>query len=152
MAPTDKDARGRPLLPDCGDVIQSDTFEQILEMDDEDDREFSHELVFGFFDQSSQTLNELAEALKAKDLKTLSDLGHYLKGSSATLGLTRVRDHCEKIQHLGSSKNEVGDPVKWDDEVILKKIKAILEQLKTDCADVETRLRNFYRNFPAPNA
>jgi len=36
-------------------------------------------------------------------LKTLSELGHFLKGSSATLGLTKVKDSCEKIQHYGAA-------------------------------------------------
>jgi len=34
-----------------------------------------------------------------QDLQELSSLGHFLKGSSATLGLTKVKDMCEEMQH-----------------------------------------------------
>lgn len=40
---------------------------------------------------------------KAKNLTELSHLGHFLKGSSATLGFTKVKDECEKIQRKPSS-------------------------------------------------
>lgn len=44
--------------------IDWSTFEQILEMDDDDtDREFSTSIVFGFFDQAEQTFNDMEEAL-----------------------------------------------------------------------------------------
>ena len=48
---------GYPALPECGDVIDANTFEQILEMDDEDDdnREFSSGIVYGFFEQAETT-------------------------------------------------------------------------------------------------
>jgi osomolarity two-component system phosphorelay intermediate protein YPD1 len=82
-------------------------------------------------------------------LDELSQLGHYLKGSSATLGLNRVKDYCEKIQHLGAGKTETGEAAHWKDEVLLKKIGDILPQLKSDCADVEKRLQNFYEHFPS---
>ena len=40
------------------------TFEQILEMDDdEEEREFSKSIVFGFFEQAEQTFEEMKDAL-----------------------------------------------------------------------------------------
>ena len=51
-------------LPDLGESIDALTFEQILEMDDdEDDREFSRSIVFGFFEQAEQTFKDMDEAL-----------------------------------------------------------------------------------------
>lgn len=50
-------------MPDCGDAIDPLTFEQILEMDDDDSREFSREIVFGFFDQATSTFKSMHEAL-----------------------------------------------------------------------------------------
>lgn len=79
-----------------------------------------------------------------KDLPQLSQLGHFLKGSSATLGLVKVKDSCEKIQHLGSGKDERGEhPLAGD--VCLNLIQAILPRLKADFADAERRLRTFYQ-------
>jgi osomolarity two-component system phosphorelay intermediate protein YPD1 len=55
---------GSVSLPDLGDSIDAVTFEQILEMDDEeDDREFSRSIVFGFFEQAEQTFKNMDDAL-----------------------------------------------------------------------------------------
>jgi osomolarity two-component system phosphorelay intermediate protein YPD1 len=40
-----------------------DTFEQILEMDEPDDNEFSSSIVFGFFEQAEETFGQIEEAL-----------------------------------------------------------------------------------------
>ena len=39
------------------------TFEQILEMDDDDEREFSKSIVYGFFEQAEQTFTKMDDAL-----------------------------------------------------------------------------------------
>jgi len=51
-------------LPDLGDSIDALTFEQILEMDDdEEEREFSKSIVFGFFEQAEQTFVKMQDAM-----------------------------------------------------------------------------------------
>ncbi|KAH8687852.1 signal transduction histidine kinase [Tricladium varicosporioides] len=133
-------------LPDLGDNIDAVTFEQILEMDDdEDDRDFSKSIVIGFFEQAEQTFMKMDKALKEKDLELLSNLGHFLKGSSATLGLTKVKDSCEKIQHYGLKKDEAGTTLVDDDELCLSRIKDTLATVKEEYAEVEKVLRRFYQ-------
>ncbi|KAF1826279.1 histidine-phosphotransfer domain, HPT domain-containing protein [Dissoconium aciculare CBS 342.82] len=132
-----------------GDVIDGPTFEQILEMDDdEEERDFSTSIVFDFFDQAKVTFKNLDKALEEKNFDQLSALGHYLKGSSATLGLTKVKDSCEKIQHLGARKDETGNTDEPDDEKTLKKIKTIIAQAKEEFEAAEKLLRRFF----GPNA
>lgn len=80
---------------------------------------------------------------KDKDLKTLSELGHFLKGSSATLGLVKVRDGCEKIQRYGKNENLDGSS-EPDSELCLDRIKDALVTVKTDYKDVERRLQTYY--------
>ncbi|KAF9889771.1 hypothetical protein FE257_007077 [Aspergillus nanangensis] len=133
------------------DVIDQTTFEQILEMDDEDDRDFSHGIVFGFFDQAETTFENMETALESKNLGELSSLGHFLKGSSATLGLSKVKDACEKIQHYGAGKDESGTSDEPDEEVSLKNIKTTLEDVKRDYKEVEGYLRKFFGDSPAPS-
>lgn len=79
-----------------------------------------------------------------EDLKELSQLGHFLKGSSATLGLTRVKEACERIQHYGARKDETGSVPDQDEKVSLENIKRTLADVKEDYTDVETLLRRFY--------
>lgn len=102
-------------IPDFGDNVDREVFDQILEMDEDDEREFSSGIVLGFLDQAESTFKSMDVALyasqshhaagvlnrkyrKARNLTELSHLGHFLKGSSATLGFNKVKDECEKIQ------------------------------------------------------
>jgi osomolarity two-component system phosphorelay intermediate protein YPD1 len=78
------------------------------------------------------------------DLPQLSSLGHFLKGSSATLGLTKVKDSCEKIQHYGQKKDEAGTTDVPDEDVCLARIKDTLVAVKEEYAEVEKVLRKFY--------
>lgn len=147
MAPTAKDEvpkDGPPKLSDFGDRIDQSTFEQILEMDDDDDRDFSKGIVYGFFEQADGTFEKMEKAMSQEDLKELSQLGHFLKGSSATLGLTKVKEACEKIQHYGARKDETGTINEPDEKVSLENIKKTLADVKEDYTDVETLLRRFY--------
>lgn len=51
-------------LPDFGDNIDQMTFEQILEMDDdEEERDFSKSIVFGFFEQAEATFKKMDTSL-----------------------------------------------------------------------------------------
>ncbi len=79
----------------------------------------------------------------------LSSLGHFLKGSSATLGLTKVKDSCEKIQHFGAHKDESGTVDVPDDDTCLNRIKETLASLKVEYAEVEKALRRFYHDSSA---
>lgn len=81
---------------------------------------------------------------KARDLPQLSSLGHFLKGSSATLGLTKVKDSCEKIQHLGVKKDENGTHDITDESLCLDKIKKTLDVMKKDYRQAEIHLTGFY--------
>ncbi|KAK6528259.1 hypothetical protein TWF281_009506 [Arthrobotrys megalospora] len=132
------------LPDDASEYVDVETFEQILEMDDGDpEREFSRGLVLGFFEQADTTFEEMDECLKTKDLTQLSSLGHFLKGSSATLGLFKVRDICEQIQHLGAGKDEKGanDIPEAD---ALRRIAKVLPKMKEDYAAAEAWLRTFF--------
>lgn len=79
-----------------------------------------------------------------KKLSDLSSLGHFLKGSSATLGLSKVKEACEKIQHYGAGKDETGTADEPDQSTSLKNIEKTLTQVKEDYKEVEEFLRRFY--------
>jgi len=134
-------------IPGAEDQIDPSTFEQILEMDeDESEREFSKSIVFDFFTQADSTFDKMDSNLEKKEgdyLKTLSELGHFLKGSSATLGLTKVKDSCEKIQHYGSLKDDAGTKDISEKEA-QEKLKTIIAQAKEEFAEVKKVLEKFY--------
>lgn len=78
-----------------------------------------------------------------KDLAELSSLGHFLKGSSATLGFIKVKDSCQVIQQYGHKLNLDGSP-EPDEQVCLAKITEALQAAKDDMAKLETMLRKFF--------
>jgi len=80
---------------------------------------------------------------EAKDLEGLSSRGHFLKGSSATLGFNKIRDNCQIIQQFGHKLNVDGTP-EPDEEVCLKKVKEALKAVKVDTAELEKRMKKFF--------
>lgn len=80
---------------------------------------------------------------EAKNLDELSALGHFLKGSSATLGFNKVRDSCQDIQQYGHKQNPDGSD-QPDEELCLDKITEAIEAVKKDCAELEKELKAFF--------
>jgi len=55
--------QSEPVFP-SGDVIDRTTFEQILEMDDDEvEREFSRSIVYDFFEQADNTFDTMDKEL-----------------------------------------------------------------------------------------
>lgn len=124
-------------------IIDMDIFSQLLEMDDEDDREFSKSIVWNYFDQAITTFKEMDVALSTKNLTELSTLGHFLKGSSAAVGVIKVRDHCEHMQHYGKCHGEDGVSDLTEEEA-LEKLTATLRDVKVQYREAAKALKAFY--------
>ena len=63
-APTTASTRiGVMAQTDDTPSIDMETFEQILELDEDDDREFSSEMVWQYFDQAEQAFKDMEENL-----------------------------------------------------------------------------------------
>lgn len=140
-------SKGPTAAPEWGESIDAATFDQILEMDDDqEEREFSKSIVYDFFQQVESTFEKMDAKLAKKDLGQISALGHFLKGSSATLGLTKLKDSCEKIQHFGAHKDETGTRDEPDSDVCLARLKPTIEQAKREFKEAEKALRKFYRD------
>jgi len=92
-------------------VIDMEVFGQLLEMDDDGQHNFSKPLAQEYIEQADETLQEIDKYLldtsksDQEQLEFLSGRGHFLKGSSAALGLLKVRDSCETLQNLGKCKD-----------------------------------------------
>ncbi|KAI9901320.1 hypothetical protein N3K66_003137 [Trichothecium roseum] len=128
---------------DWGGGLDVYTFAQILEMDEPGDCEFSHDIVFDFLDQAEETFRDIQVNLENKDLTKLSSLGHFLKGSSATLGLIKVRDGCEKIQQYGKMMNPDNSP-EPDQKVCLARIEDAYQEVISAYYDIKPRFTQFY--------
>lgn len=78
------------------------------------------------------------------DLPKLHLLGHFLKGSSATLGLQHVQKSCELIQNYGELRGDDPDEALTEKEA-LSRITRLLKQTKGEYTVAEKWLRNWYR-------
>ncbi|KAI7857869.1 signal transduction histidine kinase [Circinella umbellata] len=139
---TTKD-NGETKIVDPEELIDYNTFDQLLDMDDDEDHEFSYSIVLNYFEQAEQTFTDMDDALEKKDLSELSRLGHFLKGSSAAIGLKKVKETCEKIQNIGNKQDEVGS-ASLEEEVALEKITKLLPQVKAEYKEAEEYLKSFY--------
>ena len=90
--------------------------------------------------------SDFVSCRESGDLTQLSSDGHFLKGSSATLGLTKIKDSCEKIQHYGARKDESGNLSNLSAEECLRRIGAILKDVKEEYKDAERVLKHFYHS------
>lgn len=127
------------------DYIDSNTFGQILEMDeDQEEREFSSALVEHFFEQAVGTFDQIQKALEKKDLAELSSLGHFLKGSSAALGLTKLTNSCEKIQNFGNKLDERGITHVDDENLCLERIQEVFTNVKLEYEVTRQWLEDFF--------
>jgi len=125
------------------DTIDLDTFTQILDLDEDGTQDFSRGMAWAYFSQAGQTFIDMDDALAKKDLQKLSTLGHFLKGSSAALGVWKVQASCEKIQHYGQLRDEE-EGVDLTDEAALGKIQPLLGQVKVEYRAAEKWLRRWY--------
>lgn len=87
--------------------------------------------------------NRTANTSAEPSLWKLSSLGHFLKGSSAALGIVKVQNSCEKMQHYGNQRDEeVGAAL--SEEEALKRIKQLLVDCKRDYGVASRWLRRLY--------
>jgi osomolarity two-component system phosphorelay intermediate protein YPD1 len=77
------------------------------------------------------------------DFADMARLGHFLKGSSAALGLVRIKGSCERLQHHGEFKDAAGvAPIPQEEAEDL--IQALLAQMRDEYDEAKEHLDAFY--------
>jgi len=134
-----------PTTPSDDDVVDMDIFGQILDLDEPDNNEFSQGMVTQFYSQAKTTFKELDEAYANKDVVVLAARGHFLKGSSAALGLRQVQEVCEKIQLYGQLREPQTDKA-VSESVALDHIGPLLVTVKAKYREAEIWLKDYYHD------
>ena len=80
-------------------VIDREAIEQLFMFDEDGDDSFSREMLTTFENQGRDTLVRMRSALRTGDYDDLSRAGHFLKGSSVTMGSIEVPSICADIEH-----------------------------------------------------
>jgi len=115
-----KEVEKKESKPSKQDIIDMEVFNQIVELDD-GDSSFVSAMVTEYLEQVDSTFNEMDQAMETKDLKEISQLGHFLKGPSAALGVKQVSSTCEKIQN--TAKGAPSDKTVEEVTLLLKRVK-----------------------------
>jgi osomolarity two-component system, phosphorelay intermediate protein YPD1 len=85
----------------------------------------------------------IASRRAGQELDELSSLGHFLKGSSATLGFTKIKDSCQLIQQYGHKMKIDGTP-EPDEAVCLARITEAIKTAKADMVELEKLMEKFF--------
>lgn len=144
--------------------VQSQTQSSSPVISDLSENEFSKELLLQLKEQCTETFNKIETLINSKtNLKEISSLGHFLKGSSSALGLPRVAYYCELIQNI-ALKKELSKALKVDgfntiknineedlnnaltDDLIYQFLKTSLDSAKQEFVDTFVVLNKFYKN------
>lgn len=81
-------------------LINEEIFQQLVGMDEGDpSHEFSVGILRDFFVQAEECIPKFRKLLEEQNLDELAKLGHFLKGSSASVGSNQIRDLMEPIQY-----------------------------------------------------
>ena len=80
---------------------------------------------------------------KKKDLLSLSELGHFLKGSSAALGVAKVQATCTSIQNYGKRSDD-RSPTMLSESEALNRIKPLLKRVREEFEEASDWLIKYY--------
>lgn len=91
--------------------------------------ELQKEIIKIFLSQSPAQMDTLSKAASDKDWKTLSNISHTLKSTCGTLGLEKLQELCDQLEHWQAAQ-------KSDSE-----LRAIVENCKSLLAEAQATFR-----------
>ncbi|PVV01069.1 hypothetical protein BB560_004528 [Smittium megazygosporum] len=125
------------------EILDRNIFDQLVEMDDEE-HTFLSQIISNYFEQAESAFYQMHYCLETGDLESLSRLSHSLKGSSASIGLVRMKHACERLQILGKYQLEVDSSVPT--EHLIEAAKIELKATEIEYKKVEELFIYFFEN------
>ncbi|KAI8929323.1 hypothetical protein BC831DRAFT_302235 [Entophlyctis helioformis] len=80
----------------------------------------------------------MRERMIDQDWEALGKLGHFLKGSAATIGLVKLSDSCYRIQILGSAADAGSDPQRTT-------LCGLVAQVERECRQAQAYFEHIFR-------
>jgi HPt (histidine-containing phosphotransfer) domain-containing protein len=87
-----------------GRVWQPEVLEKLRDQLGDDDGVMALEVIKVYLVQARELLAQIEVAARESDEYQLRGLAHSLKGSSATVGASRLAAVCERIEHASSAE------------------------------------------------
>ena len=94
----------------------------------ETDPEFVREIVSQFLDEVTPTFQQLKEAFKSADAKTIELHSHKLKGAALNMGANTLASYFERMEHLARQSD-------------VSSAEALMNVVETECDRVCDYLR-----------
>lgn len=104
-------------------LVDDDALNQLILMDEDDQHEFSKDILSDYFTQLDTNIPKLEEHVARNDFASAGKLAHFLKGSAAGVGAAAIRDMCDVMQHYDTTGQ---DPKALFDDM-LPKFKDVVE-------------------------
>jgi HPt (histidine-containing phosphotransfer) domain-containing protein len=101
------------------DVLDQNALDSIRQLQSEVDSKLLSELIELFLSEGPKLIENIEKGIQAKDAKGIQFAAHRLKGSSAYLGVIKVRSLCGEMEEQSRDND-------------LDKISLILPQLRTE--------------------
>ena len=112
------------------DILDLDTMQQLLDLDD-GDLGLIKEMFVLFRDDTPPRIAQLEEAIREGNNSQIGDMAHAVKGAASTMGILKVRALAQILESAGRAGTCEGDPA------------GLLEQLKAAFAEALVELEKF---------
>jgi len=140
-------------------MIDLEIFGQLVELDDGEEDEEEDEEAEGFleglitvwYDQADTSFKEMDDLLKEKELDKFSKAAHFLKGSSAQLGITSLQHTCTTLQHYGEQwddKKDTDRTKNLSEDEAMKLIPPILSKAKQEYKEARKWMELYLADDP----
>ena len=80
-------------------IIDPQVIKNLRALNPDDNGEFLREIIAIYLEDTPLRIAELDESLAAGDVSRFARAAHSVKGSSANLGATRLRDAADKLEN-----------------------------------------------------
>jgi PAS domain S-box-containing protein len=91
----------RVEMEDASSIIDRRRIDQLLELQDENNPALARDIIQLFINDSPKHLQNIGDALVAKDPESLLSTAHRFLSSIENLGAQRMRKHCMELERLG---------------------------------------------------
>lgn len=79
-------------------VLDRAQFDHLCELQGDDDRDFIRDLIDLFIAETPRRLEEMSAACAGKDLRTLAQIAHTVKGAAANFGARALHARCHQVE------------------------------------------------------
>lgn len=87
------------LLEKWSSPFDPDTVKKLLELQDESNPHFFHDLVAVFMANADELLIKLKQSVETSDFESVKKVAHNLKGSAASMGALKIVELCKTIEN-----------------------------------------------------